>query len=61
MVDDLVAQRAKRLTDEKKQASSTRPGASTVDSEAPLESKTTRGATKEAASRILREMGLGDA
>jgi len=52
--------RAKALTDAKRASASTRPAPALADDDAPLESKTTKGATREAAKRIMRELGLGD-
>lgn len=59
-VEGLTAERAERLRADKAAAATTRPGGGNAPDEAPLESKTAKGATREAASRILREMGLGD-
>lgn len=53
-------ERAKALTDAKRASASTRPAPALADDDAPLESKTTKGATREAAQRIMRELGLGD-
>lgn len=58
LVEDMVQRKAASKIAEKKASSSTRPGGSTVEDEAPLESKTTKGATREAVVRQLREMGL---
>jgi hypothetical protein len=52
--------RAKKLTDAKRASASTRPAPALADDDAPLESKTTKGATREAAQRIMRELGLGE-
>ena len=59
-VEASVAERTKALLAEKAKSAATRPSGSTASSEAPLESKTTKGATREAATRIMRELGLGD-
>ena len=53
-------ERAKSLTGAKRAASAVRPAPVSAEDEAPLESKTTKGATREAAKRIMRELGLGD-
>ena len=50
---------AKRLTAAKTAASGTRPGTTVADDEAPPESKTAKGATREVATRLLRDLGLG--
>ena len=50
---------AKRLQAAKAAASGTRPGTTVADDEAPVESKTAKGATREVASRLLRDLGLG--
>ncbi len=59
-VEALAAERVKKLNEAKAASSGTRPGSARADEEAPLESKTTKGATREAATRLLRELGLGD-
>ena len=58
IVEGLVSQRKLVKNADKASASSTRPGGAIADGDAPLESKTTKGATKEAATRILRDLGL---
>lgn len=48
----------KELTDAKKQSATTRPNSSSAENEAPLESKTVKGATREAAERVLKQLGV---
>ena len=59
-VESVTSERMAKLKAAKAASATTRPGGGNADSEAPLEAKTTKGATREAASRILRELGLGD-
>jgi hypothetical protein len=58
-MEDMASQRSAALLAAKRQSATTRPTGANADGEAPLEAKTTKGATREAASRILREIGLG--
>ena len=60
-VEGLSAERARKakLAADKAASSSVRPGSGNVTDEAPVTAKTVKGATREAAERILREMGLG--
>lgn len=48
----------KEATAAKKQAATTRPNSSSADNEAALESKTVKGATREAAERVLKQLGV---
>jgi len=48
----------KEATAAKKQAATTRPNSSSAENEAPLESKTVKGATREAAERVLKQLGV---
>jgi hypothetical protein len=59
-VESVMEARAAELRAAKQATTSTRPNGAGGDGEAPLESKTAKGATKEAATRILRELGIGD-
>lgn len=59
-VESLTAERTKKLLAEKAKSASVRPTGGNASEEAPLEAKTTKGATREAATRILRELGLGN-
>lgn len=47
------------LAAKKKAAASTRPSATDSDADAALESKDAKGATKEVALRLLKQMGIG--
>jgi hypothetical protein len=49
---------AKRLAAAKSAASGTRPGTTAADDEAPVVAQTTKGATKEVATRLLKDLGL---
>ena len=59
-VETVTSQRLAQLKAAKAASATTRPGGSAATEETPVEGKTTRAATREAASRILRELGLGD-
>jgi hypothetical protein len=59
-VESATTERMAKLRAAKAASATTRPGGSSVSEESPVEGKTTRAATREAASRILRELGLGD-
>lgn len=50
---------ARRLAESKRSAASTRPETTVADDDVPPASKTTRGATKEVATKLLKELGLG--
>lgn len=60
LTEALSKEQAKRLAAAKAASATTRPGGKNADEEAPLESKTTKGATREAARRLLSEFGLND-
>jgi len=57
-VETAASERAAALLAAKKQASTTRPGGGNVTEEAPVESKTVKGATREALGKILGDMGI---
>lgn len=50
--------KAEALTQRKRDASTTRPSSAEADAEAPPESKTGKGATREVASKLLASLGL---
>jgi hypothetical protein len=58
LVESVMAERAKKLTAAKAASATTRPGGAGASDEAPLESKTTKGATREAAAKLLQSLGL---
>lgn len=52
------AVRDKALADAKRGSTATRPGTGAAEGDAPIESKTAKGATGEVARRLLAELGL---
>ena len=58
--ESLVTARAGALRAAKAASATTRPGSGNAVDEAPVVGKTTKAATREAAGRILRELGFGD-
>lgn len=59
-VESVASSRLAALQAAKAASATTRPGGGAAGDEAPLTEKSVKGATREAASRILREMGFGD-
>lgn len=59
-VEVTATEKARALLAAKAASATTRPGGGNVTDETPVKAKTTKGATREAAKRILADMGLGD-